>query len=253
MKRAFALLCAAVLLFAAFVPAAYAAETDDEIAAAVENTHLSRWSWSPFAFSETSDLPDWLLELLQQLPPVSIDADPAPDGSAGEGEGYQPELNRPYGVTKTKSYYDKNGRLVYMLCLTGIFIKTERGVYHIKSEASYICPRSSWEITAGTPQEKDGTVRVEFTVTQRFTGVPVKTETVVLTLSATDRDACSVKPGDWDLDGRVTASDARNVLRAAVRLITPNALQLRFGDIDGDGILTAVDARTVLRRAVGLK
>lgn len=58
--------------------------------------------------------------------------------------------------------------------------------------------------------------------------------------------------GDVDGDGRVTASDARLVLRRAARLVTFTPEQDWLADVDGDGRVTAADARLVLRVAAKL-
>ena len=54
--------------------------------------------------------------------------------------------------------------------------------------------------------------------------------------------------GDADGDGKVTASDARLILRAATGL---EKLATEKGDLDGDGKITASDARDALRIATG--
>lgn len=66
--------------------------------------------------------------------------------------------------------------------------------------------------------------------------------------------------GDVDLDGAVTAADARLALRAAVGLEEfaaaeewTDLIQCCQGDVDNDGEITAGDARTILRAAVGLE
>ena len=61
--------------------------------------------------------------------------------------------------------------------------------------------------------------------------------------------------GDVDLDGKVTASDARLALRRAVNLETYEAGSAEFtaADVDYDGKVTASDARLILRAAVGLE
>lgn len=58
--------------------------------------------------------------------------------------------------------------------------------------------------------------------------------------------------GDVDGDGRVTASDARLILRRAARLVTFTPEQDWLADVDGDGRVTAADARLVLRVAAKL-
>lgn len=60
--------------------------------------------------------------------------------------------------------------------------------------------------------------------------------------------------GDVDLDGKVTASDARLALRRAVNLDDGlTAGQIAHADVDLDGAVTAADARVILRVAVGLE
>lgn len=59
--------------------------------------------------------------------------------------------------------------------------------------------------------------------------------------------------GDADGDGKVTAADARLVLRASVGLHTPDILRRLLYDADTDGSITAADARLVLRASVGLE
>ena len=61
--------------------------------------------------------------------------------------------------------------------------------------------------------------------------------------------------GDVDKDAKVTASDARLALRAAVGLETYASGSEEFvaADVDFDGKVTASDARLILRAAVGLE
>ena len=59
--------------------------------------------------------------------------------------------------------------------------------------------------------------------------------------------------GDTDADGRVTAYDARMILRTAVGLEKPDRQTLTVADIDRDGRVTAADARLALRTGVGLE
>lgn len=68
-------------------------------------------------------------------------------------------------------------------------------------------------------------------------------------------NAAPFTPGDVDLDGRVTAADARLALRVAVGLenVIEGAVYFRAADMSADGGVTAEDARLVLRRAVGLE
>lgn len=58
--------------------------------------------------------------------------------------------------------------------------------------------------------------------------------------------------GDADGDGKVTASDARKILRVAALLEIATDYVLLVGDVDHNGTLTAVDARRILRVAAKL-
>lgn len=53
--------------------------------------------------------------------------------------------------------------------------------------------------------------------------------------------------GDTDLNGVITANDARLALRHSARLITLTRAAFRNGDINGDGKITAAEARKILR------
>ena len=64
--------------------------------------------------------------------------------------------------------------------------------------------------------------------------------------------AFAARPGDMDADSKVTASDARTVLRAAVGLDVLTPEQFAAADADHDNKITASDARLVLRVSVGL-
>ena len=58
--------------------------------------------------------------------------------------------------------------------------------------------------------------------------------------------------GDVDKDGRLSAADARLILRAAVSLEAIPASDLPYADLDGNGAVTAADARLSLRAALTL-
>lgn len=60
------------------------------------------------------------------------------------------------------------------------------------------------------------------------------------------------KYGDLDSDGKITASDARLVLRAAVRLENLDNDILKRADYYGNGKILANNARTTLRISVGI-
>lgn len=59
--------------------------------------------------------------------------------------------------------------------------------------------------------------------------------------------------GDVDSDGKITASDARLVLRASVGLEKFSIKQIISADTDGNPGITASDARLILRASVGLE
>ncbi|NMP37254.1 MAG: hypothetical protein GX051_03900 [Clostridiales bacterium] len=58
--------------------------------------------------------------------------------------------------------------------------------------------------------------------------------------------------GDLDGSGKVTAAEARRILRCATKLETFSDSLSRVADIDSDGIVSAADARSALRIATGL-
>lgn len=71
--------------------------------------------------------------------------------------------------------------------------------------------------------------------------------------SAFQAFAATFLPGDADGNGRVTAADARIVLRVSAKLDPPLSGNNKLAaDFDKDGIITAVDARAILRIAAGL-
>ena len=59
--------------------------------------------------------------------------------------------------------------------------------------------------------------------------------------------------GDVNGDGKITADDARETLRASAGLTTFTERQLLLSDADGDGALGAGDARIILRTSAGLE
>ncbi|MDR1630284.1 MAG: dockerin type I domain-containing protein [Oscillospiraceae bacterium] len=58
--------------------------------------------------------------------------------------------------------------------------------------------------------------------------------------------------GDVNKDGKITAADARSILRFSAKLETPTPEQAVIADVDADGKITAADARTTLRVSAGL-
>lgn len=68
-----------------------------------------------------------------------------------------------------------------------------------------------------------------------------------------DNKPISTVKGDVDLDGIVTAADARIILRVSAGLEALTGQALLNADIDGDGKITAADARLALRISAGLE
>lgn len=58
--------------------------------------------------------------------------------------------------------------------------------------------------------------------------------------------------GDADLNGKITAADARLILRIAAKLISVDNFRLSLADYNGDGNVTSQDARFVLRHSAKL-
>ena len=59
--------------------------------------------------------------------------------------------------------------------------------------------------------------------------------------------------GDVNGDGKITAADARLILRAAAKLENLSEEQKKEADVNDDGKITAADAREVLRKSSGLE
>lgn len=68
-----------------------------------------------------------------------------------------------------------------------------------------------------------------------------------------NRSYVSFLKGDVNSDGKVTAADARTLLRAASKLEELDDSQKKTADIDNDGQITAADARAALRMSAGLE
>lgn len=262
MKKVFSLLVAATLLFSLSVPA-FAEETGDGYT--VERTEIQGVGFdsifdigfllgSPGDSLSLADLWGLFFGGYASASPLepSTQNPGLPNHPATGGDGYTPEPYKPYEIRKTKTYYDKKGNLEYELILTAVFIDLSSGTYCLRAESSYFENDGSWKIIPEEPKRNGDSVRADFSVSLLFTGVPVKTETVTLSLTASDRNTTSAVGGDVDGDGIVTAADARLTLRFAVNLQTPSSHQKSTADMDGDGIVTAADARLILRKAVGL-
>lgn len=76
---------------------------------------------------------------------------------------------------------------------------------------------------------------------------------ITITISAFAENIDTTKIGDVNGDSKITASDARIVLRVAAHLDAETENILLYGDINKDGNISASDARTILRVAANLE
>ena len=260
MKKLFAMLLVLVLA-AAFPAIAYA---DEAPLTALEDTACEACDPAQLSSDELlTELPDWLSALifaeegtaharsLRPIPPTFTGGSPYMIAASG-APGYAPSLYEPYTVTKTKTYYDKNGAAAYALILSAVFVDTNAGATCLKTNAESRIYSGSWRITPGEPTVNGRMVTAAFTVQQLFTGITVRSETVNVTLFSDERTGTGFMSGDVNGDGSVTTADARGALRIAVELEPETEYNLRVADLTGDGAVTPADARGILRMAVGL-
>lgn len=85
-----------------------------------------------------------------------------------------------------------------------------------------------------------------------FFGTSFTTETTTEKDTTKDPNELTIGPGDVDTDGKITAADARLILRRAAKLVTFTPEQDKLADVDGDGRITSNDAREVLRVSANL-
>lgn len=101
------------------------------------------------------------------------------------------------------------------------------------------------------------TVKIPKKTTENiFTTKLMTTKSVTTSSAATKADETtnnSVKMGDVDFDGKVTALDARIVLRISSRIYLPNSKQMKAADVNGDGRVNSIDARYILLKSANLK
>ena len=67
-----------------------------------------------------------------------------------------------------------------------------------------------------------------------------------------EKNPVSAVKGDVDLNGKVTAADARLALRKSAKLEDLSSDQFRNADVNGDSMVSSTDARLILRYAAGL-
>ncbi len=127
---------------------------------------------------------------------------------------------------------------------TGITVDDEKKVVFIRKtlkseELKANIASGNWAVT-----DAEGTVLAEGKAVA--TGNLIKSETTDLTYTV-------IIIGDVNSDGRITASDARSVLRVASRLDKSNDMFNLAADCDGKVKITASDARVILRVASRLQ
>ncbi len=73
------------------------------------------------------------------------------------------------------------------------------------------------------------------------------------TIYSIDCQDAGIEMGDVNVDGSVTAVDARYILQYVAGLAFEGDFYMSYGDMNGDGEVTAVDARMILRKVAGLQ
>lgn len=66
-------------------------------------------------------------------------------------------------------------------------------------------------------------------------------------------EQCSYRKGDVNMDGDITAADARDALNYSGGAMAFSNVQIYLTDVDNDKSATASDARTILRMSAGLE
>lgn len=147
-------------------------------------------------------------------------------------------------VTLTYPSLAAEGYMRMLLCADSeaIVSKTENAVYlpdGVKLEDAFIAPEG---YTLYVDDESNST---ELYVVKDGADEPVETYRIVWLVKG--------RLGDVNLDGKITAVDARWALQAAsgVRTLTPE--QAFAANVNGDATITAVDARWILQAASGVR
>lgn len=87
------------------------------------------------------------------------------------------------------------------------------------------------------------------TITVTFSTGDVYTATLSVDFPEIDDPTPTAPKGDFDGNGKITAADARAILRIAARIDEADENAIAVCDYNGDGKVTAMDARSVLRVA----
>lgn len=79
-----------------------------------------------------------------------------------------------------------------------------------------------------------------------------ETRSTIIIIPPDEETEVKRRTGDVNADGRITAADARKILRAAAGLDKLTGAAADAADVNGDSVITAKDARSVLRFAAGI-
>lgn len=140
---------------------------------------------------------------------------------------------------------DPNGTVYAMLGSSGVKATESHDINNV----SKIFPASGKNLNPTNPM---------FTAVEIYGDALYLTSYTVRGNNAAVVDKVSVKKGatlfgDVNLDGKITAADARLILRASAQLTLLSSAQFAVADVNGDGKITAADARKVLRISAQLE
>ncbi len=99
----------------------------------------------------------------------------------------------------------------------------------------------------------DKAVYPELKVTN-IAGTYIKSVAEIVVLDEREEPDLSftVKKGDVDLNGKITAADARLALRKSAKIQNLSPEQMKNADVNSDGVVSATDARLILRFSAGI-
>ena len=92
-------------------------------------------------------------------------------------------------------------------------------------------------------------------VSESTTGRPhtvTETRSTIIIIPPDEETQAKLRTGDVTADGKITAADARKILRAAAGIEKLTGAAADAADVNGDSVITAKDARSVLRYAAGI-
>ena len=166
-------------------------------------------------------------------------------------------LNKGFGADAAMVYYDANGGSGLVYNGTILSVGDSVALRDITHEVTPIIAPEDL-IFAGWGTRADGSGELyqpgeSVTVTEKTTVFYAQWKTKHVGPPPPTTEDKYYELGDIDLDGTVTAADARLVLRAAVNLEDLDELLEKLADADGDHTVSSSDARLILRAAVKLE